>query len=50
MVQLRLHLVAEMGFESRMSYLLFCDRIRKITQYAAVATADIDPDAFCACA
>ena len=35
--------VAEMGFESRMGYLLFCGRIRKMTQYAAVATADIDP-------
>ena len=25
-------------------YLLFCGRTRKMTQYAAVATADIDPD------
>ena len=38
-------MVAEKGFEkSRKDYLLFCGRTRKMTQYAAVATADIDPD------
>ena len=29
--------------EERKGYLLFCGRTRKMTQYAAVATADIDP-------
>jgi hypothetical protein len=29
---------------ARMGYLLFCGRTRKITQYAAARTADIDPD------
>ena len=38
-------LVAEMGFEkSKAGYLLFVGRTRQITQYAATAVADIDPD------
>ena len=45
MNQFRFHLVAEVGFEKVKScYLLFVGRTRRITQYAAALTADIDPD------